>query len=389
MTCYEAEPYHSDEKTFLKELALLKSIKSAVTVTLLTLDTPIEADKTLLDQLGLKPDGWKMVSSTGDWRIENFLDDFNQVFKEDFLSYIQNNKESLRLGGSVLTTLKSLLEKRPKITRGVCFAPVGETKGMNPEVSALIDYVNQERQKLVVDWEEQLSGRLVIKNISSPGLTPICVSFFNPRTGDRSMVLIKDEQKIKVPGQTTEDQGPRLVLADIRDFIQPSFFDATVEFAAQPNTFTVIGLGTELIFPEAIDNIKDLLEKAQGEVAFSGNKGEVDALVSCWDGVSSPVELIKAANLRFLLETNGQEGATLYLRLEDDVYSANYLLSPEEIFEGDTTNAGDIFLAGVLAGLMEQTFQEGYVGTSLSEVLKNTSKETFDFLQSRKRRLSF
>lgn len=374
-----------------KELALLGGIRSAATPTLLTFDAPIAVDKTQLQRLGLEPDGWQLVSSADDWeyqqsmRIEAFLGNFHQVLAKDFLLYIQDNENSLRLGGSALTTLRALLELRPEIERGICFVPVGQADGISNEVAKLIKYVNQKRQELITELETRLNKRLLIQQTSCLGVTPICVSFYQP--GSRSMVMIKDEQEIVVPDHTIAQlRGPTLLLIDTRELIQPSYMDAMRQFIIRPDTLTVIGLGATSILPEAMDKIKTLWHQNQGEMAFSGNKGEVEVLLDCWDGVSKPQELIQKANLRFLLETEGQKGATLYLRLKDVAFSAKYQLKSDEIFYGDTTNAGDMFLAGVLAGLMELRYQGEAVESFLLEVLKETSVETLKFLQAREQR---
>ena len=125
-----------------------------------------------------------------------------------------------------------------------------------------------------------------------------------------------------------------------------------------------------------------MLSSAKGEYGFSGNKGEVDVLVKHWNGISTAEELVKTANLRFLLETNGQKGATLYFLNGSKVEKGRYSIPKKEIYYGDTTNAGDVFLAATLFGLMSKSEKE-LSAEKLREVLRSASKRTLTFLRSR------
>lgn len=397
MARHEAVPpidVNSTTETFVglssKELDLLREISSVMTPTVITTDVAITSGDKLLRELGLTPNGWQLISTTDGWRyqesrgIEAFLARFREVFDESFFSYIKKHEGSLRLGGSVFTTTQALLELRPEIERGACFVPVGQIDETNSEVGKLMKYVNRRRGKLITELRGQLDDRLFIHETLCPGVTPICVSLYSPGMGSRSMLIIIDRQKIMVPHEAAVHlKKPSLLLVDTREFAGENYLQTILHFAAQPDVFTVVGMGAASILPDSMDDLRKLQSKTQGELAFAGNRGEIEALVNHWDGVNSPPKLVREAKIRFLLETNGQKGAKLYLRLGEDIHSAEYKLPEEEIFSGDTTNAGDMFLAVVLAELMKLPYGEEPIQPQLTKVLQEASRETLRFLQTR------
>src|SRR3989344_12811 len=171
-------------KEFLEsELSCLKGIKSLTTVTLVTLDAAIPADTELLDKLGLEPDGWKLVTSEN---IDNFLVDFKKVFEGDLESFIKERESSLRLGGSVFTTLCKLLELKPEIAEATSFVPAGKENGEKGPFDSLTREVNTVRRRLQGELVNKLGGRLLIEERVSEGITPIILSFYQEK--GRSMV---------------------------------------------------------------------------------------------------------------------------------------------------------------------------------------------------------
>lgn len=374
----EKEPQNF-EKLFSNELSTLKEIKSLATVTLVTLDTAIPAHGELLKNLGLEPDDWKLVTSK---EIDGFLKNFEEVFGESLPSFIKGKENSLRLGGSVFTTLFKLLELKPEIKSAAAFAPIGKENGESSRFDNLVTVVNGIRGDLQSKLNAELNGRLLIQETVSEGITPIILSFYQEK--GRSMVLIRDDQEVKIPNEAVESlETPILLLVDARELTQDSYLREAIRLARRPDSFVVLGLGTDSVIPKVVEKIKILYGYTQGETALAGNRGEVSGLLKNWGEARNMSELMLETGLRFLLETNGQNGATAHFRVGENIHSATYAIPKEEVFKGDTTNAGDIFLAYVIKGLMDGPEVGRSMEYWLYMVLKQASKGTLRDLQER------
>lgn len=369
----------NSENLLTTELSNLKSIKSLATVTLVTLDAAIPAHGDLLKNLGLEPDGWKLITSK---EIGGFLKNFREVFGKDLEAFIKGKESSLRLGGSVFTTLCKLMELKPEIKKAASFVPVGKENGANGTFDSLVMEVNGIRKKLQEELNSGLQGRLLIQETASAGITPIILSFYQEK--GRSMVLIRDNQEVRVPKESLLAlETPQLLLVDARELTQKTYLGEAINFARHPENFVVVGLGTDSIMPKLTEQIKFLHAYTQGEMGFAGNRREVAALLDNWGGARNLSELMLETRLRFLLETDGQNGAILHFRLGDRIHSAAYAIPQEEVFRGDTTNAGDIFLAYVVHGLMGEPKEGESMEDWLYQIIEYASKGTLKSLLDR------
>lgn len=365
------------EKVISRELAPLRKVKSLVAVTLVTFDVAIPADEELLNKFPLEVDGWKIITSK---EIEGFLTSFKGIFGKTLEEFIGESKP--RLGGSVFMTQRKLLELRPEIVNGACFAPSGKENGTKGLFDDLVKEVNRSRISLQEKSRRELNGRFFIQETVSEGIPPLILSFYQEK--GRSMVLIRDNQKVKVEKEILSKlEVPHLLLLDARELTQESYLEEGIRIARNPENFVVLGLGTESIMPQLTKKIKLLHAYTQGETGFAGNRREVEALLSNWGGVDNLSELMLQTNLRFLLETNGQNGAILHFRVEDRIHSAAFAIPKEEVFKGDTTNAGDIFLAYVIDGLMSGSRENESIEDWLYRILESASKGTLGSLQER------
>ena len=175
---------------------LLNKIKSAATVTLITLDAAIPTNKKQLLKLGLEPDGWKLATSK---EARPLLTNFKNTYKKTLEDLMETKEGKLRLGGSVFTTLYKLLEYKPEIKSAAAFVPLGTGDGLRGELDSLVDYVNERRKILTTEIEEFFDKRLKILETVSSGLSPVIISFY--QKGKRSMILLRDEQEIRPNGK--------------------------------------------------------------------------------------------------------------------------------------------------------------------------------------------
>lgn len=365
------------ENTISKELTQLKRINSLVTATLVTLDVAIPVGVQLLQEFPLRVDGWEVINSR---RLKGFSERFDEVMGLSLTEALKKYKS--RYGGSVYITERTILGLRPELVGG-CFAPIGE-EDESKSIYHLNKEININRKNLQKDPELSLNGRLFIKETISKGISPLILSLYHEK--GRSMVLLRDDQEVKVEEEALSKlKAPHLVLVDARELIQESFIRETIGLTRDPKNFVVVGLGAESIMDQLTQKIKLLHAYTQGETGFAGNRGEVDALLANWGGVTNLSELMLQTKLRFLLETNGQNGATLHFRVGDKIHSAAFAIPREEIFKGDTTNAGDIFLGYVVNGLMDGSKEGESVEDWLYRILEAASKGTLEVLEKRAR----
>lgn len=364
----EKEPQNS-EKSLGSELEALKRVRSLATPTLITLDFAIPVDTEKLKKMHLEPDGWKVFDLSG---FNDFLKDFEAAFEEDPISFLARIKP--RLGGSVYTTKTRILELNPKIVQGITYASGGIPNGDGSLSDFLVRNLGPKRRALLDDVMRNSSDRITVEETPVPGTFPIIFSFYHP--GGRSMVLVKGNVEVKVSEESLAVLPlPTLLLVDARELLSESFKKAAVDIAKRSGTFSVVGLGADVVLPQAIPALKELLANAAGEVAFSGNRREVKTLLENWNKAKTLQEFMLETKLRFLLETNSQNGATLYVRKGDHVEATTITISPEYVSNKDTTNGGDDFLARVIVALMD--------GASPKEALEFAVKGTFYFLEER------
>ena len=362
------------EKLLLSELSCIRGVKSLASVTLITFDVAIPTSVDTLNRLGQEPDGWKVITSK---ELDGFLGNFREVVGEDLASFMKDG----RLGGSVFTTASSFLGMKPEM-RAVIIAPIGEENGGRGLADNLTKVTNPARRRLQAELSKDLGGRILFQETVSRGITPIILSLYQDK--GRSMALIRDDQEVKILKETLLGlEEPRLILVDARELFQSSYLNETINLARRPASFVVLGLGAHSVLPRLVDKIKILSGYTRGEMAFAGNRGEIEALLNSWGGVRNLSELMLETKLRFLLETDGQNGATLHFRVGNKVHSATYAIPKEEVFWGDTTNAGDIFLAVIIKGVMDEPYQGGSTEDWLYKILENASKGTLGALKER------
>lgn len=362
------------EKLLSQETFLLRNIKSAAAVTLITYDVSIPVSDGVLAKTDMQPDGWKLITSK---ELPHFASVFSEATGRDLKSIFQNPEEA-ELGGAMFIALVHFALAKPEIKEVVCIAPIGRDNG--DEFNRVINLARREKQARLVS---ALGGRLVIHETVSPGITSLILCLF--QDDERSMALMKDPQEVEVdPKLFARMEKPNLLMMDARDFSQLSYFENTIKFAMQPQNMVMVGLGTDKVLPKMVGKIRALSTSSQGEIGLAGNRAEVSTLLKSWDrGVRNLSELILDAKLRFLLETDGKNGANVNLRIGQEVYSASYLIPAEEVYDGNCKNAGDVFSALTLAGLTKMPPKKEKIEIWLEKILEGASRGTLKFLQLR------
>lgn len=374
----EKEP-QKIERNLKKELEKLQGVNSFVSITLVTLDLAIPVSVELLDKFPLGPDDWRKFNSN---EITWFAERFKEVMGRPIEEYVKENKD-FRPGGAIYITQKTLQELKPE-KEGLCIAPTGEGNGGETVIDKLARELTIIRDDLQKRSDFNLDGRLLVSWTASKGTHPFIISLFHEK--GRSMVLIKDDQVVKLDMERLSKlKAPHLLLLDARDLTEESYLKEGISLARDPKNFVVLSLGASSIMPQLVGRIKLLHAYTQGEMGFAGNRGEVEALLDNWEGVTNLSELMLKLNLRFLLETNGQNGAILHFRVGEKVHSAAFAIPKEEVFKGDTTNAGDIFLGYVVNGLMDGPNGGESVEDWLYRVLEDASRGTLKKLEERSR----
>lgn len=358
------------EKLLLKEFEPLRSIKSLATVTLMTYDVPIPVTNETLTKLKLEPDGWKIVTSEN---LHEFLQNYYLATGEELIATMKKTKDLHRIAGSEFTTEHTIIDLTPQI-HGIAVIPAGEANGKIKEYDELTNFVNANAENLILDLTNRLSSRTQIHRIHSIGIPPIILSFY--QEGKRSMVLIKDDLKVNTPWELINSlEEPSLLLVDARDIINESFKNTTLDILKSKKSHLVVGLGADVLLPKVIGQIKELVNAASGEIVFAGNRAEVKTLLENWDGVLNISELMLETNIRLLLETDGQNGATGYSRVGREIYPITQLIPIDKRSKKDTTNAGDDFQGRILAALI--------AGCNPSEALLSAVDGTFNFIEER------
>jgi len=364
---------------FTSPESILGKISSCQVFTLATLDIPIQATSDQIWAMGLEPNGWR-----DDISEEGLLAHYKRVFGESLVEKI----ESGRPGGTTFSTMRELSRRRDGTIDINCHVPVGLS---GADTSILANSVN-------TVFNGQLgcldNGLNVYPHEHENTMSPLVVSFTSTDEEGRqhrSMVLIPGCKSLGIaevqPAQN--DNGKTIVALDAYELIDPeklTIYGQNAERAllASEENFLLLGLGGTDAVENGYQNIARLLD-ISGESAISGNEEEIPLLLEKY-GCADTSELIQRfPSLRFVLETHGKDGATLYYRHQNEVSAVSYVLPEEEKFVGDTTNAGDIFLGVMLSELMDLVPDPENIEEQLASVLHTASLETLARLQEKGR----
>ncbi|KXK10147.1 MAG: hypothetical protein QY330_01200 [Candidatus Dojkabacteria bacterium] len=341
---------------------------SALTIIVLDLSLPVESNQIV--QLELGESGWTSLRPE---EIDPFLERFETTFGESLIVTLQDaDNDHLRLGGTSYTTAKQLAQLLG-INRFNCHAPVGNSD--QPSKDEGLGGVIQERFNELITLEAGLT--LTPSNHDAP--VPLIISFNAPGE-ERKMVLLpgcKDEGIY--PSEEANIPNTLLILDsyELADTDSTYGKAALAQITENPtNILPFIGLGSTRVVEQASYFIQQFA--GIRPINISGNKEEVELLCRVRN-CSNVSELMLDLNTQILLETNGRNGATIYVNFNNEVYGVSYFLPESEIYEGDNTNAGDVFLAAVIRGLSNVDSNTD-IGESLLKVLQEASTSTYNYL---------
>lgn len=220
----------------------------------------------------------------------------------------------------------------------------------------------------------------IVPTLHEGRLSPVIFTFTLPGK-ERKMVLLEGCKQDGVnPGEIAVPEGAAQIV-DSYELMRPDspYGEAIMQtLRQQPDTLTVVGLGSTRVIPQATEHILRFADAANN-LAISGNREEIVLLQETL-GTDSVTGIFDRLGTRFILETNGQQGAQLHLAHTGGVLTFEYQLPDTEIYRGDNTNAGDVFLAATLNGLLSLN---GSGIDAAADILPRASRYTYDFLRTR------
>jgi|GEM_PF-4379140 len=388
----------------------LKDVSAVSSPTIMTVDYPRKAESFQLAALGFdEKTDWQFVPNE---ELPAFLEKYEGVFGTTLAGDITAS-QGIRGGGTMRNTLESLRQlragKEHSLEEVRLQVPTGDY--VNERVSDdsqadLASLVNNRGHELINLLEEE--GIIVERNVAEGSMFPVCLCL-DDGSGRRCMALIegcKSAGLAEVPIPKAEDVRPGvgLILVDAYELKEPdsSYVKAAkAQLSAREEAVLVIGLGNDSILsePDLKDNFDALiLHERTGGLGISGNKGEADQLVASY-GLNGIEDLFLQTKLKFVLVTSGQQGASLFYRPyaqgeQSDFIKVEYALTVDQIYNGDTTGAGDRFLSFVLDGLMDidqgsSEVGDPLLGDKLSRILEDASEGTLIYLEARGETMEF
>ncbi|MFQ5492630.1 MAG: hypothetical protein ACE5DX_00505 [Candidatus Dojkabacteria bacterium] len=283
----------------------------------------------------------------------------------------------IRIGGTSYTTACNLRTHNGSVRQIDAIVPIGVTSESDDE--SFDAAVNRIFDKLTQATE----GVVLRATTYSDTHTPVSLNLVSG--GHRSMVMIEGckNRGIVMP-EIPPNNGQALIVVDTYELATPdSTYAGAVKMLAarDPDTFVTIGLGSTFVIPSARENLQEIADVSRN-LCMSGNAGEVECLLETF-GFDEVEQLMQALGVRILLRTYGKEGAQILYNFGEVIVASTYALPEDEKYDGNTTNAGDMFLAACLHALSTMEYESTEPESQLTEVLAFASRTTQKLLVER------
>lgn len=354
----------------------LPNVSTTSTVTLSTLDLSQRLTAEQANTIALSGIGWDPID---DVDVPAFLQRYQAATGMELIDVISNPPDGITLarGGTSDTTCRHLGLLTDSVTKVISHVPLGRSNGA---AQPLIDVVNDAHASL-----SRSDAKLELRPTWHDGrLSPVILAFLVDGTDERQMVLLKGCKDEGINPDEVFSYPDSLQVIDSYEMSTPdSPYAAAAKkmLTTNPDTVTVIGLGSTRVIEGATPHILEMAETAK-HLGISGNKGEMQLLRDQL-GVDETTQIIEKTGARFVLETNGKEGATLHIAHLGEIHSCHYTVPSHEIYTGNNTNAGDVFLAATISGLLKFDATDGLDADALQGILSTASTYTYEFLQNR------